>query len=240
MSAARSILVWSAPCTPMTRRPERSWRDSERLDRPLSIGDARLFTFHPIENGNAEPFALRPADIHAQQHLRPVLRLSAAGPGMNCQNGVAPIVGTAKHRLQLEVLERVLHSGDVPVEFRDESSSGCGQHLGQTGGIVQSAGQGLIGSNPCLQGLDLLDLLAGTIAVRPKRGVRLQRFQGAELYLLASDVKEYRSSTNRCLSPATRSAASAIASDLYWAKYRGGRSPIRPLAATNGPDCPKT
>ena len=49
-----------------------------------------------------EAVPLGPAHVHAHQHLGPVLRLGAAGAGMDREERVAPVVGTLQHRLELE------------------------------------------------------------------------------------------------------------------------------------------
>ena len=48
-----------------------------------------------------EAAALGPAQVHAQQHLGPVLRLGAAGAGMDRDDGVLAIVLAAEHLLGL-------------------------------------------------------------------------------------------------------------------------------------------
>ncbi len=51
---------------------------------------------------HVEPLPLRPAHVHPHQHLGPVLRLGAAGAGMDGEDGIAAVVGSLEHRLQLE------------------------------------------------------------------------------------------------------------------------------------------
>ena len=38
-----------------------------------------------------KPLFLRPAQIHAQKHLRPILRLGAAGAGLDGHDGVQAV-----------------------------------------------------------------------------------------------------------------------------------------------------
>ena len=51
---------------------------------------------------------LGPAQVHAQQHLGPVLRLGAAGPGVDGHDGVLLVVRAGELELQLQLAELVL------------------------------------------------------------------------------------------------------------------------------------
>ena len=55
---------------------------------------------------------LAPAQVLAEQHLRPVLRLGAAGPRLQRDDGVAGVVLAAQQALQVHVMERVLDAGE--------------------------------------------------------------------------------------------------------------------------------
>ena len=63
-----------------------------------------LFAGQQVEDADLETVPLRPADVHPHQHLGPVLRLGAAGAGMDGEQGVARVVGALQHRLELECL----------------------------------------------------------------------------------------------------------------------------------------
>ena len=55
-----------------------------------------------------EAAALEPAQVHAQQHLGPVLRLGAAGAGVDGEDGAALVVLAAEEALLLAALELAL------------------------------------------------------------------------------------------------------------------------------------
>ena len=55
---------------------------------------SRLLAFGLLDQGELVAATLAPALIHAQQHFRPVLRLGAAGAGVDFQEGVK-LVGLA-------------------------------------------------------------------------------------------------------------------------------------------------
>ena len=54
-----------------------------------------------VENLFAITAPVAPAQIHAQENLGPILRLGAAGAGMERDDGVAPVVGAAEQLRQL-------------------------------------------------------------------------------------------------------------------------------------------
>src|SRR5579884_3771704 len=64
--------------------------------------DARFFTWLVVVKDGLEALALGPAQIHAHEHLRPVLRLSSARAGMNSHNGVACVVFAREQGFGLE------------------------------------------------------------------------------------------------------------------------------------------
>ena len=54
--------------------------------------DSGFLSPSAVQDSVLESVLLGPAKIHAQQHLRPVLRLGAARAGMDGQNGIFGIV----------------------------------------------------------------------------------------------------------------------------------------------------
>jgi hypothetical protein len=62
------------------------------IDREGRRLQPRLFAGLVVVEHGFKPLALGPAQIHAQQHIRPVLGLSAAGSGMNGDDGVACVI----------------------------------------------------------------------------------------------------------------------------------------------------
>ena len=77
----------------------------------------RLFAGLVVEDLALEAAALGPLQVHAQQHLGPVLRLDPAGAGMDGDDGVGGVVLAAQHLLDLGGLdlgfERVERPGQV-------------------------------------------------------------------------------------------------------------------------------
>ena len=61
--------------------------------------------------------ALRPAQVHAQQHLGPVLGLGAAGAGMDGDDGVFVVVFPTQHHLQFQTPQGLFLSLEFIVHF---------------------------------------------------------------------------------------------------------------------------
>ncbi|MNT40081.1 hypothetical protein D3C72_1763740 [compost metagenome] len=61
------------------------------LDEDRRGLDAGFFAVVNFENLDLETFAVGPAGIHAQKHVRPVLAFGAAGSGMHFDIGVVAI-----------------------------------------------------------------------------------------------------------------------------------------------------
>ena len=60
---------------------------------------------------------LGPAQVHAQQHLGPVLALGAAGAGGHLQEGVVVVGLAGQHRFQLQPVDLLLHPLQVALDL---------------------------------------------------------------------------------------------------------------------------
>ena len=66
-----------------------------------------LFARHQVDDLGLETALLAPAQVHAQQHLRPVLRFGAASAGVDGDDGVAVVVRAGERQLELKVRRTV-------------------------------------------------------------------------------------------------------------------------------------
>ena len=87
------------------------------LDQERGGLDAGFLARRRLEQLDVEPAPLGPSHLHAQQHLRPVLGVGAAGPGVDRDQRVARVVGTGEQALLLELLEALLHAADLLLEL---------------------------------------------------------------------------------------------------------------------------
>ena len=87
-----------------------------RLQQPVSVFavdferhgfDARALALQPVRHHRLEALALRPAQVHAQQHLGPILAFGAARAGMNGDNGVARVVFAREQHGRLDALQKL-------------------------------------------------------------------------------------------------------------------------------------
>jgi hypothetical protein len=69
--------------------------------------DARTLAFQPIRNRRLETAALRPSQIHTQQHLRPILALRTARAGMYGDDGAASVVLAGEQHGRFQALQQV-------------------------------------------------------------------------------------------------------------------------------------
>ena len=73
-----------------------------------------------LEDLRGEPAPLRPAQVHAQQHVGPVLRVGTAGAGVHRADRVAVVVLAGEQREQLEIAEPRLERREPVDELRLE------------------------------------------------------------------------------------------------------------------------
>ena len=79
--------------------------------------DARHFARARIDDLGAEAAGGRPLEVHAQQHLRPVLRLGAARAGLDVEVGVVRVHLAAEHALELEFADLGLDLREVALDL---------------------------------------------------------------------------------------------------------------------------
>ena len=73
--------------------------------------DARLLALRDLVYLHVEPPALAPPQVHAQEHLGPVLGVGPALAGVDLAHGVAFVVLAREERAQLEVVQRLAQGG---------------------------------------------------------------------------------------------------------------------------------
>ena len=82
--------------------------------------EAGFVTFLRVVDLDLEATLLEPAQIHAQQHLGPVLRLGAAGARVDGDDGAALVVLAAEEALLLAALQLGLKLGDAVHKLLEE------------------------------------------------------------------------------------------------------------------------
>src|SRR3989442_9610610 len=73
--------------------------------------DPGLLPRQQIDDLGLEAVALAPPEVHAHEHLGPVLGLGAAGAGVDAEDGRLAVVRTREHDLELELVELLPEPG---------------------------------------------------------------------------------------------------------------------------------
>jgi hypothetical protein len=95
--------------------------------------------------------ARRPAQVHPQEHLRPVGRLGSAGTRADRDHRPVAVVFAAEQQQRALAFEVLRERRDIPLEV--------GLEL-RIGGLGQELGQLLDGSGPSLEAAPRLDLIS--------------------------------------------------------------------------------
>ena len=90
------------------------------LDGERGALEPRLVAVLQVVDLDLEAAALEPAQVHAQQHLGPVLRLGAAGAGVDGEDGAALVVLAAEEAELLAALQVGLEGRDAAHELLQE------------------------------------------------------------------------------------------------------------------------
>ena len=129
------------------------------------------------------PCAVRPLQIHAQQHGGPILRFGAAGAGLNIEKRIVRVHFARKHALKLEPFDFARRAVHVDLDFLGGGHIRLlrGQ-IDQFGGIAQAALQMIQADHDLLQfGAFLAQFLR---AIRVVPNARLLEFPGYFLQAL--------------------------------------------------------
>ena len=82
--------------------------------------DARFFTGSLVEDLRAHAFALCPAEIHAKENGRPVLRFGAAGARLDGHDGVEVIVLAGEQCLRFQFGDVGVRGSEFAVQFLEQ------------------------------------------------------------------------------------------------------------------------
>ena len=131
--------------------------------------DARLVSVLVVQDFIGEALPLHPAGVHAVEHLGPVLGFGAAGPGVELQNGVAPVVLSGEEGGHPALGGPVLQGGKLGFQLlQNLRVVGLLAHLAKGRQILPAGEQLLLLGDLVLELLEpLLDLL-GPLQIVPE------------------------------------------------------------------------
>jgi len=156
-----------------------------RLQLAVSVGaidfhrrrlDSRAFTLQPVCDHGLIAMPLRPAQIHAQQHLRPVLAFGAAGAGMNDEDGAFGIVFAGHEHGGFQLVQPLAEGAHLLFQIAGDVFAFTRQ-LEQGIQIGGAAGDVALLGDSFLQPLALLHDLLAFLRLVPEFGVRNLLFE---------------------------------------------------------------
>ena len=87
--------------------------------------EPRAFAGLRVQDRRAETLALRPAQVHAQQHFRPVLRFGAARARLDGEDGVQAVAFAGKQRGRLEFARHIHRPSAISRSVSRRDASRC-------------------------------------------------------------------------------------------------------------------
>ena len=81
--------------------------------------DAGNVAFGHLDQLGFETLGLAPAQVHAQQHFGPVLRLGAAGAGLDVEEGIVFVHFAGKHASELELGDGFFDAVEIGFDLGD-------------------------------------------------------------------------------------------------------------------------
>ena len=176
--------------------------------------DARFLARSGIEHRGAKAFLLRPAEIHAQEHLGPVLGFCAARAGLDGDDGVEAVAFAGEKSFGFEVgdkfIGRVEFGGNIAEERIALGVVGLFLREMKIGfDVAGLAFECVEGAHAVLELLALLERGLGLLLILPEIGAAGYFFERGELFAGGGDVKD-SSAQARCVSGARRSGFAGL------------------------------
>jgi hypothetical protein len=152
--------------------------------------DSRFVARLVVDDVRAVAAALAPAQVHAQQDLRPVFGVGAAGAGMDADDGVRVIDRPRQHALELCLAHARVELDGLPFELRQGAIAFVGDELQQLERVVDVAAQALDELEFFLRLGPAPHVGLGPVLIVPEIRRARQRVELFDLAFQAIDVKE--------------------------------------------------
>ena len=163
--------------------------------------DPGLFALSDIEHVCRKTAALGPAQVHAKEHLRPVLRVCATGAGVDGEDRVAAVVRAGKLKLKLQVAKRLFDGGQVFVRARaDAVVAFAHRHRKQFGNVTHLVFEATPGLDPRSQCGEFLHNRPRAFAIVPEGGFSGELFEFGYARFVVREVK-VAPGCQRCVRP---------------------------------------
>ena len=164
-----------------------------------SAFDARDLARGRLDDLGLVTMRLRPTQVHAQDHLRPILCFGSTSAGLNVKISVVGVHLTRKHTAELESRNARLKRGDIALDFGD-----CvlvvflDRHLQQFVGLTEAVLYFVQPDNDLLQPRTLLPQRLRTLGFVPDVGLFEFALNFGQSFRFVVVVKD-TSSTHRCV-----------------------------------------
>jgi hypothetical protein len=141
---------------------------------------------------------LAPAQVHAQEHLGPVLRLGAAGAGLDVDERIRRIHLAREHALELELLDLRGKILDVGRDRRDRALVVLADgEIEQIAGLAERIGQRADAADDAIEVRALLAEILRTLRIVPDARVFELTCDLFEALRLRVEVKDTSVTTRR-------------------------------------------
>ena len=160
------------------------------VDKERRTLDARLVAGQKVRRDDGKAVALRPPAVHAQKHLRPVLRLCAARPRVQREDRVVRIVRPRQQHLKLKLAHGCLDGFKLRLHLGLKARVVFLQcHFQKRLRIIRLGDDLLVLVDAALDRGELLIDLLRFFRVVPEGRLAHLVFELGYLFFLASDVK---------------------------------------------------
>ena len=158
--------------------------------------EARLLAFLLVEDLGREAVALRPAEVHPQEHLGPVGRLRATRAGADREQGRPLVVFAREEQRRPFAQEVLLERREIALELGFEIGvGGLVEQLDRGQQVVGPDQEGAPGGDFVAKAVGLAQDLLGGPPVIPEPGFLGQRLDGGDPRLFCLEVKDAPRST---------------------------------------------
>ena len=157
--------------------------------------DARFFPRRFVEHCRAHALAFSPAQIHAKENGRPILRLRPPRTGLDSHDRVEVIGLPGEQRLGFQVRDVAIRGVELPIQLFQQVVLlfDVGLFLGEMDVRLDVAGDGcelLVCSNLFFGPLPFAENALCSFLIVPKIGVRDARFESLQALPILGRVKD--------------------------------------------------
>ena len=151
-----------------------------------------------INDFGLDAMRIRPLEIHAQQHRRPILRFGAACAGLDVEERIVRVHLAGEHPLKLESLDFLAQAANVGFDFQSGAGIAFGDgQLEDFRGVAQAGFEPLQAADDLFEFGTFLPEFLRTLGNVPNAGLLELAFYFLQALLFVVVIKD-TSSKSRC------------------------------------------